>query len=165
MKKLFLTVSLFALVVAFAWPAAAKVECRYYAPSKHFKGGYRCYDYAADPAGKKQGARKTSPAEKTTAQKTPAGSGISSLDLTISCAASGSAVDWINTASLNCGDGNRYDALAVQKDRMTLGAYFRQVPPGRSCQVTVSSGFDSKVVGSVETRGSKNQTLSGRCAW
>lgn len=93
------------------------------------------------------------------------GKGVSSLDLTISCAASGSAVDWINTASLDCGDGNRYDALAVQKDKVTLSAYFRQVPPGKSCSLSVSSGFDSKTVASVQTIGSSKKTIQGQCAW
>lgn len=95
----------------------------------------------------------------------PSGRGISELDLTISCAGSGSAVDWINTASLDCGDGNRYDALAVQKDKVTLSAWFKMVPPGKSCHVTVSSGFDSKMIGTVMTEGSKKQNLTGVCAW
>lgn len=95
----------------------------------------------------------------------PAGGGCNQLDLTVSCAASGSAVDWINTCSLDCGDGNRYDALAVQKDSTTLGCWHRQVPPNKTCRVTVSSGFDSKVVGSVQTAGSCKQTLRGQCAW
>ena len=92
-------------------------------------------------------------------------SGITQLDLTISCAASGSAVDWINTCSLDCGDGNRYDALAVQKDRETLNCWHRSVPPNKSCKVSVSSGFDSKVVGTVATRGKEKQNLNGSCAW
>lgn len=90
---------------------------------------------------------------------------ITSLELTISCAASGKAVDWINTASLDCGDGERYDALAVQQSATTLSAYFRSVPPGQSCQVSVGSGFDSKVVGTVRTAGSVKQRLSAKCAW
>lgn len=90
---------------------------------------------------------------------------ITSLELTISCAGSGKAVDWINTASLDCGDGERYDALAVQKNATTLSAYFRSVPPGQSCQVSVGSGFDSKVVGTVRTVGSVKQRLSAKCAW
>ena len=99
------------------------------------------------------------------AQARPAEGGVSQLDLTISCAGSGSAVDWINTCSLDCGDGNRYDALAVQKDRMTLNCWHRQVPPNKTCSVSVSSGFDSRTVGSVQTRGSAKQTLTGKCAW
>lgn len=95
----------------------------------------------------------------------PTGGGITQLDLTVSCSSSGSAVDWINTCSLDCGDGNRYDALAVQKDRETLSCWYRQVPPNKTCSVTVSSGFDSKVVGSVQTIGSSQQTLHGQCAW
>lgn len=98
-------------------------------------------------------------------QSKPASGGISQLELTISCSASGSAVDWINTCSLDCGDGNRYDALAVQKDRETLTCGYRQVPPNKTCSVTVSSGFDAKVIGSLQTAGSVNQTLRGQCAW
>lgn len=104
------------------------------------------------------------PAEESAAKK-PSGKGCHELELTVSCAASGSAVDWINTCSLDCGDGNRYDALAVQKDHETLNCWHRQVPANRSCSVTVGSGFDSKVVGSVETSGSCKQTLRGTCAW
>lgn len=105
------------------------------------------------------------PSAPDTPKKEAGGGGISTLDLTISCSGSGSSVDWINTASLNCGDGNRYDALAVAKDKVTLSAYFRQVPPGKSCSVTVSSGFDSKTVGNVQTTGSVKKTIQGQCAW
>jgi hypothetical protein len=92
-------------------------------------------------------------------------SGVTELELTISCEASGSAVDWINTCSLDCGDGHRYDALAVQKSREILSCWHRQVPPNKTCAVAVSSGFDSRVIGSVQTSGSDQQTLSGLCAW
>ena len=99
------------------------------------------------------------------AEAQPSGGGITQLDLTISCAGSGSAVDWINTCSLDCGDGNRYDALAVQKDRSTLNCWHRQVPPNKTCSVSVSSGLDSRTVGSVQTTGSVKKTVHGQCAW
>lgn len=161
MKKIFLIMPFFVLASVFTGPASAKTECRYYAPIPGVhKGGYRCFEYPDDPAE----AKKAPPTGKTTA-KQEAGGGCNQLELTISCAASGSAVDWINTCSLDCGDGNRYDALAVQKDDTTLNCWHRQVPPNSSCSVSVSSGFDSKNVGTVQTAGRCKQTLNARCAW
>lgn len=160
MKKIFFLIPMLLLAFFFTMPAFAKTKCGYYAPSPAWKGGYRCFEYPDDPAETK----KDSQTEKTTAKK-ESGGGCTQLDLTISCAASGSAVDWINTCSLDCGDENRYDALAVQQNETTLKCWHREVPPNRSCSVTVGSGFDSKVVGSVRTAGSCKQTLRGTCAW
>lgn len=159
MKKIFFLVPVLPLAFFFTMPAFAKTKCGYYAPSPAWKGGYRCFEYPDEPA-----ARKSPPAEKTTDQKESV-SGCTQLDLTISCAASGSAVDWINTCSLDCGDENRYDALAVQQNETTLKCWHREVPPNRSCSVSVSSGLDSKEVGMVRTSGSCKQFLRGTCAW
>ncbi|MBI4223439.1 MAG: hypothetical protein HY609_00760 [Deltaproteobacteria bacterium] len=160
MKKLFLLGPGLALIFFLTAPAFAKTKCGYYAPIPGVhKGGYRCFEYPDDPA------EAPAPKKKgTTAKQEPSG-GCSQLDLTVSCAASGSAVDWINTCSLDCGDGNRYDALAVQKDSTTLSCWHRQVPANKTCSVTVGSGFDSKIVGSVKTAGTCKQTLHGVCAW
>lgn len=147
MKKIFLVVLITILASFFSAQVFAK--CQYWGPPLN---RYGCY---GDDEGQK----------KKTAAKTPPASGCSQLDLTISCAASGSAVDWINTCSLDCGDGNRYDALAVQKDETTLSCWHREVPPNSSCSVTVGSGMDSKEVGSVHTSGSCKKLLRAQCAW
>ena len=152
MKKILLFVPVLMLTLFFVAPAFAR--CGYYAPPI----GYHCFpDQPGQVNPEKKGGGTSSSA--------PSGGGCSQLDLTISCAASGSAVDWINTCSLNCGDGNRYDAIAVQKDATTLSCWHRAVPPNSSCRVTVGSGLDSKVVGSVQTKGSCKQFLQAQCAW
>lgn len=154
MKKIFLVFLIAAL--GFLFSARGFARCQYWGPPIN---QYRCLpDKPGEAAqqGKKEGV---------SSERTKPDNGCNQLDLTVSCAASGSAVDWINTCSLDCGDGNRYDALAVQKDSSTLSCWHRQVPPNKSCSVTVGSGFDSKVVGSVQTAGSCKQTLRGTCAW
>lgn len=151
MKKLFLV--LIPSLIFFS--AQAFARCQYWGPPIN---QYRCLP---DKLGEEP--QKSKGTVEEAVKKEP--SGCSQLDLTVSCAASGSAVDWINTCSLDCGDGNRYDALAVQKDSTTLSCWHRQVPPNKSCSVTVGSGFDSKVIGSVRTSGSCKQTLRGTCAW
>ncbi len=153
MKKIFLSIAVVFLTTFFA--AQAFARCAYYGPPFN---EYRCF-------GDKPGQESSGSKKEGTSSSKQAGGGCSQLDLTISCAASGKAVDWINTCSLDCGDGNRYDALAVQKDANTLSCWHRQVPPNASCKVTVGSGFDSKVVGSVQTRGSCKQVLQAQCAW
>lgn len=154
MKKTFLP--MLAVMAAVFFAAEASARCQYWGPPIN---QYRCLP---DKPG--EGKRQS---KKTPATGSPAESdgGCNQLDLTVSCAASGSAVDWINTCSLDCGDDNRYDALAVQQDETTLKCWHREVPPNRSCSVSVGSGFDSKVVGSVQTSGSCKQRLRGTCAW
>ncbi|MDO8526254.1 MAG: hypothetical protein Q7T03_01045 [Deltaproteobacteria bacterium] len=153
MKKIFWVFAI--LLSALFSTESAFARCQYWGPPIN---QYRCLpDKPGQAVSKKKGTASDNPAK-------PAG-GCSQLDLTISCAASGSAVDWANTCSLDCGDGNRYDALAVQQDKTTLKCWHREVPPNRSCSVSVGSGFDSKVVGSVQTRGSCKQLLHGQCAW
>lgn len=154
MKKLFLVVLIPALALLFS--AQAFARCQYWGPPIN---QYRCLP--DKPGEAPQQSKKGGGAN----DNAPSGGGCTQLDLTVSCAASGSAVDWINTCSLDCGDENRYDALAVQQNETTLKCWHREVPPNRSCSVTVGSGFDSKVVGSVRTAGSCKQTLRGTCAW
>ncbi len=137
--------------------SSAFARCQYWGPPIN---QYRCLPDRPGEGGKaKKGGE--------TVEKETADGGCTSLDLTVSCAASGSAVDWINTCTLDCGDGIEYQALAVQSQRhsSTLRCQHKEVPPNRSCSVTVGSGFDSKVVGSVTTSGSCRQTLRGTCAW
>ena len=152
MKKLLLFVP--GLLLTLFFTAEAFARCGYYAPPI----GYHCFP---DQPG------QTNPVKKggEDVGKPESGSGCHQLDLTISCAGSGSAVDWINTCSLDCGDGTRYDAIAVQKDATTLSCWHRSVPLNSSCRVTVGSGLDSKVVGSVQTKGSCKQFLRAQCAW
>lgn len=154
MKKIFLSI----LVVSFASFLSTQVfaRCQYWGPPIN---QYRCLP---DKPGQtpQQSKKSAAPSEKAESD-----SGCTQLDLTISCAASGSAVDWINTCSLDCGTGDRFDALAVQQSATTLKCWHREVPPNRSCRVSVGSGFDSKIVGSVQTAGSCKQTLRGTCAW
>lgn len=152
MKKILLCVLVASFAVFLGVQAFAR--CAYYGPPFN---EYRCF-------GDKKGTQSGKRAARQAPSKS-SGKGCSQLDLTVSCAASGSAVDWINTCSLDCGDGNRYDALAVQKDRETVSCWHREVPPNRSCSVTVGSGFDSKTVGVVQTAGTCKQLLRGRCAW
>lgn len=153
MKKLFIVILIPALTFLFS--AQASARCQYWGPPIN---QYRCLpDKPGQEAHKSKGVEPS--------KKEESDSGCRQLDLTISCSASGSAVDWINTCSLDCGDGNRYDALAVQQNQTTLKCWHREVPPNRNCSVSVGSGMDSKVVGSVQTAGSCKQTLHGTCAW
>lgn len=153
MKKIFLSIAIVFMTTLFTVHVFAR--CQYWGPPLN---RYGCYP---DKPGQSKGQSK----QGATSNKETPGSGCNQLDLTISCAASGSAVDWVNTCSLDCGDENRYDALAVQQDETTLKCWHREVPPNVSCRVSVGSGFDSKVVGTVRTTGTCKQTLRGVCAW
>lgn len=147
MKKL-----IFAFLITFGTffiSSHVQARCGYYVG-----WGYRCF-----------GDQGGSAAPSKAAQHPQAAStGINSLSLIIDCSASGKAVDWINTASLQCGD-DRYDALANQTGPSTLSAYFRSVPSGESCQLSVGSGFDSKVLGTVTMSGSAKKRINAKCAW
>lgn len=156
MKKTILLIVVVSFASFLSAQALARARCQYWGPPIN---QYRCLPDKPGQA-PQQSKKSAAPSEKAESE-----SGCTQLDLTISCAASGSAVDWINTCSLDCGDDNRYDALAVQQSATTLKCWHREVPPNRSCSVSVGSGFDSKIVGSVQTAGSCKQTLRGTCAW